>query len=108
MVRWCSHAVGWTPLCDPLPERQHGTCHWADPVYVRLRDAITARTAGRRRVMADRPTTVALRLPCPSCGERFVYRQNGGESVRAWALKLTEDGYACQVSSSCPSTSGRP
>lgn len=155
-------------LADPTPVWDHGVCRWSDAVYSRLRVAITARTAGRRRVMAgsralcrtevlallididttvglwengkgstvdrlhtlagdgfrpqdcelvdsysaaierwvigaaellgDRQVAVALRLPCPSCGERFVYRHNGsGESVRSWALRVSEDGCDCRV-----------
>jgi hypothetical protein len=155
-------------LVDPIPLWDHGTARWSDAVYVRLRGAITARTVGRRHVMAgsrapcridvltpvvdidravgswepdakgtverlhqlaghgwrpqdyellsgycgaiekwviataellgDRQVAVALRLPCPSCGEQFVYRHNGSESpVRSWALRVSEDGCECQV-----------
>jgi uncharacterized protein with PIN domain len=46
-------------------------------------------------LLGDRAPAVALRLPCPSCGERFVYRHNAGESVRSWALRMPEDGCDC-------------
>ena len=52
---------------------------------------------GAAELLGDRLTAVTLRLPCPSCGEQWVYRQNAGESVRAWALRVTEDGCECQV-----------
>jgi len=45
-------------LADPVPVWDHGVCRWSDSLYVRLRGAITARTAGRRRVMAG------SRAPC--------------------------------------------
>lgn len=153
-------------LADPVPVWDHGVCRWSDSVYARLRTAVTARTAGRRRVMAgsrapcridvltllvdidgavagwapddkgstverlhaltgrgfrpqdidlldgychaiegwvlsatellgDKPPAVALRMPCPSCGETWSYRQNAGEAVRAWALRVSEDGCTC-------------
>jgi hypothetical protein len=46
-------------------------------------------------LLGDRPTAVALRLPCPSCGEKWAYRHSGAEVVRAWALKVTETGCEC-------------
>jgi predicted RNA-binding Zn-ribbon protein involved in translation (DUF1610 family) len=155
-------------LADPIPVWDHGVARWSDPVYVRLRSAITARTAGRRHVMSgsrapcrtdvlvwlidvdravagwepdtkggtierlralagrsyrpqdcgllgdystqierwviagaellgDRPVAVAIRLPCPACGEQWSYRHSGAEEVRGWALRLTEDGCECSA-----------
>lgn len=49
-------------------------------------------------LLGDRAPAVALRLPCPSCGEQFVYRRSGGgESVRSWALRVSETGCECSV-----------
>jgi hypothetical protein len=50
---------------------------------------------GAAELLGDRQVAVALRLPCPSCGARFVYRRSGSESVRAWALQVTESGCEC-------------
>lgn len=48
-------------------------------------------------LLGDKAPEVALRLPCPSCGTRFVHRRNGsGETVRCWALRVSEDGARCQ------------
>ena len=53
-------------------------------------------TVTATELLGDASPTVALRLPCPSCAQRFVYRRNtGGESVRTWALKVAEDGCTC-------------
>jgi hypothetical protein len=48
-------------------------------------------------LLGDRQVAVALRYPCPACGERYTYRRSGDEWTRAWALKVTEDGCSCQV-----------
>ena len=45
-------------------------------------------------LLGDRQVAVALRRPCPSCSELWVYR--GTESIRAWALTVTEDGAECR------------
>lgn len=45
-------------LADPVPVWDHGACHWSDPLYTRLRGAVVARTADRRRVVAG------SRAPC--------------------------------------------
>lgn len=48
-------------------------------------------------LLGDKAPTVALRLPCPSCGKSHVYRRNqSGDSVRVWALQVSEDGARCQ------------
>lgn len=48
-------------------------------------------------LLGDRSPTVALRLPCPACGTKQVYRRNQvGETVRVWALQVSEDGARCQ------------
>jgi len=48
--------------------------------------------------LGDKPPTVSLRLPCPSCGRRFYYRRNqAGENVRSWCLQVSEEGCRCQV-----------
>jgi hypothetical protein len=51
---------------------------------------------GAGELLGDRQVAVALRLPCPSCGERFVHRRSGDEWVRVWSLKVTEEGCECQ------------
>ncbi|MGD9618668.1 MAG: hypothetical protein AB7G47_01815 [Mycolicibacterium sp.] len=51
------------------------------------------------KLVGDAAVSVALRLPCPSCGARFSYRRTkGGEQIRADALKVSEAGCEC---SSC-------
>jgi hypothetical protein len=45
-------------LADPVLVWDGGVCRWSDGLYSRLRGAITARTAGRRPVMAG------SRAPC--------------------------------------------
>lgn len=48
-------------------------------------------------LLGDKSPTVALRLPCPSCGRSHVYRRNQvGEPVRVWVLQVSEDGCRCQ------------
>lgn len=45
-------------------------------------------------LLGDTTTVVALRLPCPSCGARLVDRRTAaGDVVRAWALRVSEDGF---------------
>ena len=46
-------------------------------------------------VLGDKPPEVALRLPCPSCDKRFVYRLSAGERVRSSALRVSEAGARC-------------
>lgn len=48
-------------------------------------------------LLGDRAPAVALRLPCPSCGQRWVYRHGASESTRGWALKVSESGCECQA-----------
>jgi len=64
-----------------------------------LLDGYTARVEGWTieavEVLGDKPPEVALRLPCPSCGKRFVYRLSAGESVRSAALRVSEAGARC-------------
>lgn len=53
-------------------------------------------TVAAVELLGDRPPTVALRLPCPSCGTKHVRGRNGvGESVRRWALSVSENGARC-------------
>ena len=42
-------------LADPVPIWDHGAARWGDPIYVRLRGALTARSAGCRAVASSRP-----------------------------------------------------
>jgi len=64
-----------------------------------LLDAYTACVEGWTleavEVLGDNPPEVALRLPCPSCGKRFVYRLSAGENVRTAALRVSEAGARC-------------
>lgn len=76
-------AAGWRPQDTSLLDD-----HAAD---------VERWTLSAVELLGDRPPTVSLRLPCPSCGERFTYRRSAGESVRKWALRVSEDGCECQV-----------
>jgi hypothetical protein len=40
---------------------------------------------------------VDLHAPCPRCGARFAYRQEGDQQVRTWALRVSETGCRCQA-----------
>ena len=42
-------------LADPVPIWDHGAARWGDPLYVRLRGALTARSAGCRAVASSHP-----------------------------------------------------
>lgn len=46
-------------------------------------------------LLRDTPPVVPLRVPCPSCGELWAYRQAGGERVRSYALRASEAGASC-------------
>lgn len=70
------------------------------PGDVSLMDDISAQlerwTVEASQLIGDAAVAVALRLPCPTCGSRYVYRRNNSsESVRTDALRLTEDGCSC-------------
>jgi len=70
------------------------------PGDVSLMDGISSQlerwTVEASQLIGDEAPAVALRLPCPSCGQRYVYRRSGsGESVRTDALKVSEDGCEC-------------
>jgi len=78
---------GWSCCCG-----QHGQRPSASrPSRTLAHDVAVAQSpscwvTGRRR----------WRCACrPSCGARFVYRQGAGESVRSWALRVSEDGCEC-------------
>jgi hypothetical protein len=75
---------------------------WRPQDYELLSDycaAIERWFVAAAELLGDRATAVALRLPCPSCGEHFVYRGHGGSEspVRSWALRVTESGCECQA-----------
>lgn len=98
-ARW--HPHGKTTL-DRLRElaaqdRRPQDCELLDDYRTR----IEAWCHSAAELVADKPPEVALRLPCPSCGTRFIYRPSNGESVRTWALRVSEDGARCQ---SCDAT----
>ena len=55
-------------------------------------------TLDAAQLVGDAPVSVALRMPCPSCGTRFSYRRNsGGETLRTDALRVSEDGCSCSA-----------
>lgn len=64
-----------------------------------LIDACTAQlkrfAADAVELLGDKPVEVALRMPCPSCGKKFVYRLSNGENVQSWALRVGEAGARC-------------
>ncbi len=70
------------------------------PQDVELIDSYTAQlkklTVEAVELLGDK-VEVALRMPCPSCGKKFVYRPAGkGDSpVRVWALRAGENGARC-------------
>jgi hypothetical protein len=46
-------------------------------------------------LLAQHPA-VSLELPCPHCSARFAYRRDStGETVRVWALRVSEAGCQC-------------
>lgn len=47
-------------------------------------------------LVGEAPVVVPLRLPCPSCGQRFFYRRNRSEeTVRSDCLRVSESGAEC-------------
>ncbi len=50
---------------------------------------VEAWTLNAVELLADKPPEIALRLPCPSCGARFVRRNVNGENVCSSALRGT-------------------
>ncbi|CAN1494932.1 hypothetical protein MCEMAEM6B_02218 [Mycobacteriaceae bacterium] len=58
--------------------------------------ALEAWTHTAAELLGDRPAEIALRLPCPACSRKYVYRLSSGENVRSWALRVSEDGARCQ------------
>jgi hypothetical protein len=73
-------------LADPVPAWDGGVCRWSDALYSRLRGAITARTAGRRRVMAG------SRAPCRT--DVLVWLIEVDTAVAAWTPDEVWDGSA--------------
>ncbi len=72
---------------------------WA-PEDCKLLDGYTAQivkwTTTAVELLGDKPPTLGIRLPCPSCGTKHVPGRNGvGEVVRRWALSISEDGARC-------------
>ena len=72
------------------------------PQDTAVMDDIAARlerwTVDAAQLVGDTTVSVALRLPCPSCGSRFTYRRNSsGETVRTDALKVSENGCDCSA-----------
>lgn len=92
---WLREGFGTTDKLGRLRDRT-----WR-PQDCGLLEAHTAQLARwavtAAELLRDRPPEVALRLPCPSCGRRFFYRQTNGESLRTWALRVSEDGARCQA-----------
>jgi hypothetical protein len=69
------------------------------PGDVAAMDDISARlerwTIEASQLLGDAAVAVALRLPCPTCGSRFVHRHRAGESVRSDAMRVSELGAEC-------------
>lgn len=66
------------------------------PLMDDYRKTIEAFTHRAADLLADRQPEVPLRLACPSCGRKHVYRPDGsGDNVRCWALRVSEDGARC-------------
>lgn len=102
LVIECDMTLGeWQPDGDGAIERLHRLRErqWTpDEVeqIQRYADQILRWTATAVELLGDRPPTVALRLPCPSCGRKHVNAHNGaGEPVRRWALQVNEREARC-------------
>ncbi len=53
-------------------------------------------TADASELLGDAPVVVPLRLPCPRCGQRYIYRRSRSEeTVRSDALRVSESGAEC-------------
>lgn len=95
-AEWQPKGDGTMDRLNRLRERSWAPedCELLDGFHDQLaRWAVTA-----AELLGDSTPTVALRLPCPSCGTRFAYRRNGvGEPVRVWALQVSEHGCRCQA-----------
>lgn len=93
----------WEPGKGDTTDRLHRLAGrgWR-PQDTAVMDDIAARlerwTLDAAQLVGDTAVSVPLRLPCPVCGSRFVYRRNiGGEQVRADALKASEGGCDCSA-----------
>jgi len=106
-----STAAGWTSNGERTSRRREGS----PDTITRLRQlaadnyrpqdcstlddystALEAWTISAAELIGDRPAEIALRLPCPACSRKYVYRLSSGENVRSWALRVSEDGARCQ------------
>ena len=91
----------WEPDCDGTIDRlrRHRDRKWTPDDTEQIgqhAEQIVGWTITAAELLGDKPPTVALRLPCPSCGTTHVRGRNGvGESVRRWALSISEDGARC-------------
>jgi hypothetical protein len=93
-------AAAWEPDgSDTLARLRAAAERDRRPQDCSLLDGYTARVEGWTleavEVLGDKPPEVALRLPCPSCDKRFVYRLSAGENVRSAALRVSEAGARC-------------
>lgn len=72
--------------------------HWTPQDVERL-TAYTTKlqqwTAGGAELLGDRMTSIALRKPCPSCGQLWTHRRAGAENVRCYALRASDTGAQC-------------
>lgn len=93
--------AGWEPNGKSTVDRLHQLAAngWRPQDCALIDDyseRIEAWTLSAVELLGDVSPTVALRLPCPHCERRFIYRRNGsGESVRSWALRVSETGCEC-------------
>lgn len=94
-AEWEPHGKGTIERLRQIAaqDRRPQDCELLD-AYSATVEAWAVRAA---ELLGDKPPEVALRLPCPSCGVRFIHRHANGENVRAWALRVSEDGARCQA-----------
>lgn len=66
------------------------------PLIDGIRETIETWTERAADLLADRSPEIPLRLACPNCQKKHVYRPDGtGDNVRSWALRVSEDGARC-------------
>ncbi len=53
-------------------------------------------TVDASELVGEAPVVLPLRLPCPSCGQRYIYRRSRSEeTVRSDCLRVSEAGAEC-------------
>lgn len=115
-----STAAGWTDPDESSSRRRDGlpdntmdrlrqlAAHNYRPQDCTMLDGWTAEleawTLTAAELLGDRPPEISLRgFACPRCAKKYVYRLSGGENVRSWALRVSEDGARC-VAPGCGAT----